>query len=269
MVRRYWQLHPPCGFLPLYQFRNCAPADGIRWRDGDSMDELASVSDLVVLWGITSGTTRELEGNADLAQKALRLAQSLNVDRVLFCSSAAVYAPHPLPIREDSGKLKPANDYGRSKLDAESAVQHWWAGHNNGPGLSILRLANVVGADGLFASLQRGGTIYLDRFVSGLGPVRSYIAPGDLARVFERLLELSPDDIPGVLNVAGRTPIAMQDLAEQTQAEIAWRPAPQSAVPLMSLDTGRLCAITGRLGPSGDAARVIADWRRWRTRGET
>ena len=63
-----------------------------------------------------------------------------------------------------------------------------------------------VGADSLAPGLTGDAPVRLDRFADGGGPVRSYIAAGDLLRVFIKAGRPAPRKLPPVLNVAAPCP---------------------------------------------------------------
>ena len=63
--------------------------------------------------------------------------------RLVFISSAAVYAPSSQSHVEDDSPVGPLDIYGISKLQAEQYVRHWTA--DRGLRTAIIRLFNVVG----------------------------------------------------------------------------------------------------------------------------
>lgn len=259
LLGAWWRGNPPPGGAIVLQAR--APAPGcVVWRAGMDEAVLGRPDSVVVLWGVTSGDETALAMNTDLALEGVRLAGRLGASRVLVASSAAVYAPGD--GLDEAAPLDPPTPYGRAKLAMERALLADTAGTQDiPPRICLLRLANVVGADSLFASLAAGRDIGLDRFASGCGPVRSYLAPGDLARVLETLSACPPQALPPVVNVCADAPLAMEDLARSAGARIAWRDAPASAVERVALDNARLRALTGPLSASGDAATCIAQAR--------
>lgn len=78
--------------------------------------------------------------------KTLKLIQSLRpTNRLVFASTAAVYAVADKPIKE-TGKIGPPNNYGLSKLWCEQMLDSYHAlGHIKA---SSFRFFNVIGADG-------------------------------------------------------------------------------------------------------------------------
>lgn len=212
------------------------------------------------LAGRVGGTAGDDAGHAALALAALGAARDAGVAHVFLASSAAVYGGAIL-ARETEAPA-PVSGYGRAKAAMEEAALNWAAAHPGGPGVSLLRIANVAGADTLLAGPSGPGPLALDIFPDGRGPRRSYLGPQALAAILARLLARARQGgaLPGVLNVALEGEVAMEDLL--AAAGCAWvaRPAPATALPAVTLDTTRLAAICGPL-PAADAAAIVADLR--------
>lgn len=207
---------------------------------------------VVALWGITSGDAVALQGNSVLAMRAVEVAQAVGASRVLHASSAAVYEPGPAPLQE-SVVTGPVRPYGQAKRDMESALQ----GPDDAVTSVCLRLGNIAGADSLFANMTPGGTVTLDRFADGTGPARSYLGPGDLARVLNALS--LAEEVPGVLNVSAPSPTAMADLAAAASCKVIWRDAPDGAAPMVHLDTTRLASLCPLPEESAEAGFLVRD----------
>lgn len=261
MLRRYWQDAPSEDLTVVWQYRG-NPRDGSWcWTPGaPPRAPLPQVDAIVALWGVTPASGRVLAENRWLGVKAMELAATLGASRVLHCSSAAVYPPGPDPLSEAmaGGAI---NAYGAAKLEMEEAVAEWARAHPDGPKSCAMRIANVVGADSLFAAIARdAGPISLDRFAAGEGPWRSYLTVPALARTIEALLCCPDAELPAVVNVATPGPVAMQALARAAGCDIAWRPAPDGAAAMVALDTGRLSRLV-TLAPETPEA-MIAGWRK-------
>jgi UDP-glucose 4-epimerase len=74
----------------------------------------------------------------------LSAARTIGVGRIVFSSTAAVYASSDRPVTEDD-RLAPANPYGETKLEGERLVAEF-ADAAGGHAIS-LRYFNVAGAD--------------------------------------------------------------------------------------------------------------------------
>mgnify|MGYP005845008503 CR=1 FL=1 len=251
-LRAAWQAEPE--ITPVWCARR-PPAD-IVWAPGREVANLPRCGAVIALWGTTRGDAATLAQNSHLAINALRLARSCGAERVIHLSSAAVYGPGArMP---ETRNPAPANAYGAAKLDMERTIADL---PPDGPQHVILRVANVIGADSLSAALRdRTRPVTLDRFEDGTGPCRSYVAPGDLARVFAALLHLPETDLPDILNVAAPAPVAMADLARTAGHQVVWRTAPATAQACVSLDTARLERLLPGAVRCITPAQMIEDW---------
>ena len=63
-----------------------------------------------------------------------------------------------------------------------------------------------------------------------------------------------------MLNVAAPAPVRMDDLVQARGLELAWRPAPASAVHEVSLDVARLEALLPGAMTRATARDMVADW---------
>ena len=121
--------------------------------------------------------------NVDGTARVLEACRRHGVGRVVFASSAAVYAPHDGPCHEDRTPLAPLEVYGESKLAAERLVAAFQA--ETGTACTILRLFNAIGRretnphviPHVFESLQKSATIPL----GNVAPRRDYIDTRDIA----------------------------------------------------------------------------------------
>ncbi|WP_175545338.1 NAD-dependent epimerase/dehydratase family protein [Thalassovita taeanensis] len=266
LLRAVWSAQPPQGLRPLYQFRSgpAAPDTAI-WAPGDPVQRLGSVDRVIALWGVTSGDADALAQNTRLAITAMQIAQQTGADRVLHCSSVAVYAPADHPLTE-TDRIAPTNPYGQAKADMERAVL---AHAPTGAHPCCLRIGSVAGAESLAASVaaHRTGTsttpLTLDQFANGHGPERSYIAPSDLAQALAALCRIPLQSLPKALNLAAPQPVTMNQLLTAAQIPFAWRPAPTSARQSAVLDTTRLSTLVPFDQNAGDPDRIVQDWLQW------
>ena len=84
------------------------------------------------------------EVNIDGARNVCNLARSEGVNKIIFTSSVAVYGFAPLGTNE-SGKISPFNDYGRTKWEAEQIYKDWQAEDPENRTLVIVRPTVVFG----------------------------------------------------------------------------------------------------------------------------
>lgn len=87
--------------------------------------------------------------NVGGAEHICRAAEKLNINRIIFISSVAVYGP-TVKGREPTDETQapyPVSDYGHSKLQAEDIFRHWQSKGEGARRLSIIRPAAVFGPD--------------------------------------------------------------------------------------------------------------------------
>lgn len=226
----------------------------------------SGASAILNLAGRVGGTAGDNADHKALALAALGAARDAGVQHVFLASSASVYGGAILARETDA--LAPLSGYGRAKAAMEEAVLAWAAAHPGGPGVTLLRIANVAGADALLGGAAGPGPRVLDIFADGRGPRRSYLGPAALAAILARLYALARQGraLPGVLNVALDGEVAMEALLAAAGRAWVARPAPATALPVVTLDVTRLAAICGPVTVA-DAATIVADLRA--TLGET
>ena len=264
MLRRIWRNGPADGREVIWIARgNAAPISDenlVNWAPGAPLPALPAGACIAALWGVTPGPGRRLAENVDLALAAQRLARRISADRVIHCSSSAIYAARPEP-QDETARPAPANAYGAAKLAMEQALHIRARALSGEPATCVLRLTNVAGADSLFAALDGSAPVVLDRFADGTAPARSYLAPADLAAVLLGLADCPVAELPALLNVAGPAPVAMDVLLRTAGRPFDWRPAPDTALASVHLDTCRLTGLFGSLPDSADAMTLIRQWR--------
>lgn len=257
-LRAAWQAAPPPG-LRLHALARRPEAGAALWAPGAAPPAMPGrVRAVVAAWGVTSGSRETMDGNIALARAALDLGRALGAERVVHFSSAAVYGPSGLALREENAP-DPQGPYGASKLRMEEAIADWHRSFGAAPRSVILRIGNVAGADSLFASLRSGEAVTLDQLPEGTAPRRSYIAPPDLARVVVALAQ-APEPAP-LYNVAAPEVTGMDALARAAGAEIRWRPAPPSALAEVRLDTARLSQVLALPAEAAQPAQLLAGAR--------
>lgn len=192
-----------------------------------------------------------------LARAVCDLARRQGAALVLLASSSAVYGPGE-DLAEEA-PLRPAGDYGAAKRAMEAAV----AGR---PGVTCLRIGNVLGADALIGAAVPGRPVTLDP-VPGHegGPVRSYIGPLAFAEVLARLCLRGiggAGALPPVLNLAAAPPVAMGALLDAAGLPWAYGPPNPGVVARVTLDVARLAALVGAEATAATPAGMVAEWRR-------
>lgn len=97
--------------------------------------------------------------NVGGAQNICIAAEKLNIKKIIFTSSVAVYGFAP-PNTDESGSFNPFNDYGRTKMLAEGVFREWLA-KDTSRSLVIVRPTVV------FGERNRGNVYNLLRQMSG------------------------------------------------------------------------------------------------------
>ncbi|VAV92131.1 putative UDP-glucose 4-epimerase [hydrothermal vent metagenome] len=260
LLQKAWARNPPQGIAPFYHARNrprSGPSD-FQWENPTSPLPAADV--IIALWGVTSGSDKDLTLNTSLAHASLEAARKSRARLVLHFSSSAVYGP--AQNATESSPTNPANAYGHAKLAMEHAISNF---PDEGITHCCLRLANVVGADSLAPALRAKTPVKLDRFKDGRGPLRSYVAMGHLAQVLEKLCAIPRQTLPTILNVASPEPVEMQALAEAAGKPIRWQPAPDTAIQRVTMEASQLARLLPKIDPLTTARDMITDWQQLET----
>lgn len=264
LLRAAWAQNKVSGFEPLWSCRQAVhPADVVWDILSGPAPALAKGCVVLHLAGVLHGNQAALSANAAMALTVCAAANAAGARHVFLASSAAVYGMGQAD-HDETDAPAPQSDYGRAKLAMERKARHW--AHLSGPdspGITCLRIGNVLGCDALFGEGAAGRAIVLDPVVGqACGPVRSYIGPAALAQVVSGLIGQLAQGItlPEILNIAAAGPLGMADLlcAAQTPYQFG-KPNPQT-IPRVGLSTRQL----DRLVPlqRADAAAMVAEWRR-------
>ena len=263
MLQLAWAQHSLLGFDPIWCDRRAANPAFVHWdilsNDAPALPEGAVILHLA---GVLRGDAGALCDNAAMALRVCDVAKAAGARHVFLASSAAVYGRGLGDLKEDQTP-NPVSDYGHAKLDMERQVRRW--SQNAGaqaPGVTCLRLGNIVGADQLIGQSVAGRPIQLDA-VPGQngGPMRSYIGPGALAFVLAKLICKAGrgDRLPRILNVASAQPVFMADLLAAAGLPFYFGAENSQVIARVVLSTARLA----KLVPvnAHNPAEMIADWQ--------
>ena len=101
------------------------------------------------------------EVNVQGARNACEFAEAKNISSIVFTSSVAVYGFAERGT-DETGKINPFNDYGRTKYEAEQVYKQWQAKDPENRSLTIIRPTVVFGE-------QNRGNVYnlLNQIASG------------------------------------------------------------------------------------------------------
>ena len=80
--------------------------------------------------------------NVDGAENVALVCEEKGIDKIVFTSTVAVYG-FAVPGTDESGAIKPFNEYGRTKFEAEEKLRQWYAKAKNS--LIIVRPTVIFG----------------------------------------------------------------------------------------------------------------------------
>jgi nucleoside-diphosphate-sugar epimerase len=254
-LRDFWPFALRGGLRPIWQARDRRPLH-LHW---DILHEPAPPWAHGVVLCLAGGRGQP---DAAIALRVLAAAAEQGAAHVFLASSAAVYGGGAR-LSEDQAPA-PLSDYGRSKAAMEAAALDWQDRHG-GPGLTVLRIGNVAGADALLGGSGKG-PVTLDPTPDGKGPRRSYIGAVTLSAVLSRLATVAVEGgaLPPILNVAAPLPVTMAGLLDAAGLPWHFGPANPAVLEEVSLDTRRLQSLI-RLPPQASSARgIVSEWRDWK-----
>lgn len=84
------------------------------------------------------------EVNVEGARNVCKAAETYGITRIVFTSSVAVYGFAP-PDTDESGKIAPFNDYGRTKAEAEVVYRSWQERDPGARSLAVVRPTVIFG----------------------------------------------------------------------------------------------------------------------------
>ena len=263
ILRAAWANQPALGFEPVWCSRKPVSNGDVCW-DILTGPAPTITKDAVILHlaGVLQGDRAALSDNSAMALKVCIAAKAAGAAHVFLPSSAAVYGAGSQDHVEVQAPA-PWSDYGRAKLNMERKALTWaQRSGDKTPGLTCLRIGNVLGADALFTAAKAGHGIVLDDVPGQAGgPIRSYIGPNAFAQVLAGLIACIAEGerVPNILNISARDPVHMADLLFAAQTPYRIGIPSTDVVPRVCLSTKRLAALLPM--PKSDAATLVADWR--------
>jgi UDP-glucose 4-epimerase len=174
-----------------------------------------------------------LRTNVVGSQNVIEALLGASVRKLVFASSAAVYAPSSQPLSEGSSPLGPDDIYGTSKVMGEQLIE--LARRRGGEfDAVVLRLFNTIGPGDanphlvprLLAELRAGGEQVR---LGNLRSVRDYVYVEDVARAVVAAVER---ELPGLghINVGGGGGRSVAEVVQAMQ-ELVGRPLAVVSVP--------------------------------------
>ncbi len=259
VLRTIWSKSGTLGFEPIWSSRQ----RDMVWDIGSGhVPDIPKGAIILHLAGVLRGDPAALSANSGLALTVCAAAAVAGAGHVFLASSAAIYGPGVNDHVEVQAPA-PQTDYGRAKRDMEREALCW--AHRSGPdapGITCLRIGNVLGYDTLFGGAKAGQGVILDP-VPGQpdGPIRSYIGPAALAQVLARLAVHAAAGVamPLILNIAAPAPVGMADLLRAARIPFQFGKPNARVIPKVSLSTRRLATLVPL--EHADAAAMVADWR--------
>ena len=264
ILRIVWLQTGALGCSPVWTVRQPVFPDDVTWDIlSGPVPLIAKGAVILHLAGVLRGDAASLAANTALALKVCKAAQKAGASHVFLASSAAVYGASDGEHTEEKRPC-PQSDYGQAKLNMERNALYW--AHNagaNAPGVTCLRIGNVLGADMLLARAVRDQEILLDPVPGhGNGPTRSYIGPHAFAQVLARLVlrAVAGASLPEILNIAAPEPVYMADLLLAARQPFRFGPPNSDTIPSVHISNARLAALAPLV--STPAKAMVADWQR-------
>ena len=200
------------------------------------------------------GNLQDVSANVTLAQSIIDADQGARFRHVFFLSTVAVYGAQTGVLSEEC-QADPRSPYGHAKLMAEMRLAEAF-----GERLTILRLANLAGADSLLGGNPQQSEIILDPVEgSSGGPVRSYIGPITFVNVLAKLLALraSGERLPPILNIAQPGTVSMGALLEASKVRWRFGPLRFDITPSVEVDVSKLATLCD--SEPATAASILAE----------
>lgn len=161
--------------------------------------------------------SRYFEVNVGGAENVVRAAETNGVAHIVFISSVAVYGLDQ-PMAAESAAIKPFNDYGRSKAQAETAYVKWVAAAPAQRSLTLVRPAVVFGEGNQGNVFTLIDQIRRRRFLMiGRGNNRKSVAyVGNLVDFLCSRIDAGPG--VHLFNFADKPDLSTAELVQQIQA---------------------------------------------------
>lgn len=263
MLRVVWAEGTEAQFEPIWSSRRPTRPSDVAWDiERGVPPSIARGAVILHLAGVLRGDAEALQSNRSMALTVCGAALAAGAKHVFLASSAAVYGSSTESLVEVQAPA-PLTAYGRAKLAMERDALSWARGAGpNAPGVTCLRIGNVLGADALFGQMSDGREIVLDPAPrSKAGPLRSYIGPRVLAQVLAALLEKVALGIrlPPILNIAASDPVYLADLLDAARLPYRIGPRRADTIPKVCLSTKRLAELVPL--PKATAGAIVEDWR--------
>lgn len=179
---------------------------------------------LVHAAGVTPWSpTANWADDSEMASQVIRIAQSLNIPKIVYLSGWVVYdgVLNQAPFFEgDESKALPVSDYGRSKLTIEQQLAK---GYDSGTVIS-LRLASIYGpgqvSAGLIPNLVQEAMTSGTMSLQAKQTKRDYLYIKDAVEAIVQAVTL-PGLTSQSINIGSGTSMSMDDVAKSVQRVFA------------------------------------------------
>jgi len=190
-----------------------------KWKDCDAIAHLAALPGLVLC---NEQPEEAVSVNVFGTYQVMEAARKLDINRVVFCSSAATYGvPIKMPVTEEHPQ-RPLNLYGVTKVSGEQIIDTYY--DNYGIETVNLRFGNIYGV-GLYT---RWGTV-IPKFVNQAvnGEKITVYGDGEYSRDFVHVQDITKAMMLGMttpnvggqaFNVGGET-LTINEIAAMTMEE--------------------------------------------------
>jgi nucleoside-diphosphate-sugar epimerase len=158
-----------------------------------------NIKKIVMLYGGRAATEIDDSAELKLIEGCYEAFHKANVEKVLVASSSAIYANSDTEIYSESDEVSQCDPYQKQKVNLELLSKRF---SNKFQDLSLMRLANVLGADSLTKLFvySKNHDFILNKYTNGFLK-RSYLSPSSLAHIIGELLYLD-SSLPLTLNVS-------------------------------------------------------------------
>jgi nucleoside-diphosphate-sugar epimerase len=190
------------------------------WKDVDFVAHLAALPGLELC---NEKPEEAISINVFGTYQVLETARLLDINRVVFCSSAAVYGnPIKMPVTENH-QLRPLNLYGVTKLAGEKILDTYW--DNYGIETINLRFGNIYGV-GLYTRWETVIPKFIKQALSGKQLTiygdgkysRDFVHVNDITKALT--LSLTTKGIGGETFNVGGTTMSINQIAQIIKEEI-------------------------------------------------
>jgi nucleoside-diphosphate-sugar epimerase len=189
--------------------------------------------------------SRYHETNVEGAKQVCQAARDAGIRKIIFTSSVAVYGFQPVPV-DENGPFAPFNEYGRTKLEAES-IYRAWAAEDSAHTLVIVRPAVVFGEGNRANVYSLLRQVASGRFLmTGSGKnVKSMAYVGNVSAFLVHTLKLGPG--VHIFNYVDTPDMSTMELAEFIKRCLG-KPGKISSIPKsIALAGGHLIDAVARL----------------------